>query len=536
MMIKYNSSLTVVDLLRSGVDAESAQMLREVGVTQRVMLCGIRSDQMDADMAGSGLGDADGILLGSDLTNSRHLMTLSLDHNQLGVMAARSIGKAVAGSGCIRSVSLRGNQLTDAGGLAIGDGVAQNKTLTNLDLRENAIAGSGSAVVAAAVLGSVSLQTFAEIPLQQLRSGQLESLELKGRALGPTEMRVLAALFSDNSSTVELDLSGNALCNVLKTGEGKYTAEGIGEFSKALEVNRSITSLNLKDNSLCGSKFKTNERNHQGAQFLAEALRHNRTLTEIKLDSNQFGDVGWKAMFEALRDAPENKFVVWDIASHGITNGVCESIAEYLRTTQTLRTLNLRANNIGAVGAIAIAEALPVNTSLTALDLRLNMLTDAADKKVVQAALDSPHLISFGEVPIRELRNDTITELNLKGKSLGPAEGRVLAGLLGSGNATSGDVSLGNKSVTMLDVGANSLTEPVLLHLVNTVQLHDRIKVLALEESSMPVSVVRCLTEYIKVTGSLTDLKLAGNPLSTDSVKALKAANANRATKISIEA
>ena len=64
-------------------------------------------------------------------------------------------------------------------------------------------------------------------------------------------------------------------------------------------------------------------------------------------------------------------------------------MAELLRTVDSLTTLNLFDNEISAEGGVAIAEALKVNGSLTALDVRYNFeggpLADQADAALMEA-------------------------------------------------------------------------------------------------------------------------------------------------------
>ena len=91
--------------------------------------------------------------------------------------------------------------------------------------------------------------------------------------------------------------------------------------------------------------------------------------------------------------------------------------------------LNLFENRIGAEGAAAIGEALKVNRSLTSLDTRSDNISGAAAQQLAEAALGSA-LEVFGEVPVKQLRADTLTQLDLARKELGPAEAIVLAKLV----------------------------------------------------------------------------------------------------------
>ena len=92
--------------------------------------------------------------------------------------------------------------------------------------------------------------------------------------------------------------------------------------------------------------------------------------------------------------------------------------------------MDLWGNSIGVEGGKAIGEALKVNASLTSLDTRDNAIDGDGAAQLVAAVLGSKSLLSFGKVPMKELRADELTELDLSNKHLGPTEGRVLGGLV----------------------------------------------------------------------------------------------------------
>ena len=71
-----------------------------------------------------------------------------------------------------------------------------------------------------------------------------------------------------------------------------------------------------------------------------------------------------------------------------------------------------------------------VRSSLTAVDTRQNRIDGEGAEQLAAAVLGSFSMVAFGEVPIKELRADTLTTFDLSGKVLGPTEAIVLAGLL----------------------------------------------------------------------------------------------------------
>ena len=65
-----NGSLTVTNLLRNELDAESAKMLAEVAKLKGISLCGIQRNQTTANFSKQGLHSPDAILLASDLSQA----------------------------------------------------------------------------------------------------------------------------------------------------------------------------------------------------------------------------------------------------------------------------------------------------------------------------------------------------------------------------------------------------------------------------------------------------------------------------------
>ena len=63
-------ALTVTNLLKNGLDAESAKMLAEVAKQKGISLCGIQRDQTTADFSDKNLQPPDAILLASDLSQA----------------------------------------------------------------------------------------------------------------------------------------------------------------------------------------------------------------------------------------------------------------------------------------------------------------------------------------------------------------------------------------------------------------------------------------------------------------------------------
>lgn len=195
---------------------------------------------------------------------------------------------------------------------------------------------------------------------------------------------------------------------------------------KLLKVNVTLTTVCLCENQI-GS---------EGAAAIGTALMGNTTLKALYLDDNEIGDEGGAA------------------------------IAEALRVNATLTKLGLTGTGIGDEGMAAIAEALYVNATLTILDMNNNYGTTrggTAARRLANAALASKSLVEFSQVPIAQLRANTLTELDISEFRCGImelTESMVVAGLMNisrklrtltfDGNVCSTDVFLALKRNTTL--------------------------------------------------------------------------------------
>ena len=114
--------------------------------------------------------------------------------------------------------------------------------------------------------------------------------------------------------------------------------------------------LDLSSNQLCGiNAYGQGIYTAKGITAIAEALKVTGSLTSLELQWNEIGDKGAAA------------------------------IAKGLSNNGSLTELNIAVNHLGPEGAKAIAKGLSNNGSLTKLDLLYNQLDESA-KAALRAA------------------------------------------------------------------------------------------------------------------------------------------------------
>ena len=92
--------------------------------------------------------------------------------------------------------------------------------------------------------------------------------------------------------------------------------------------------------------------------------------------------------------------------------------------------LNLSFNKLGPEGAKVLAPAIAVCASITRIDVRYNAIAGDGAWQLSAAVLGNEKIEVFNEVPIKEMRADSFTELDLSDKRIGVEGGMVVVGLL----------------------------------------------------------------------------------------------------------
>ena len=90
----------------------------------------------------------------------------------------------------------------------------------------------------------------------------------------------------------------------------------------------------------------------------------------------------------------------------------------------------LTGSRLGVDGAVALARAIAVCPSLTHIDVRGNDIAGEGAAELSAAVLGKPTIESFNCIPVKEMRADALSELNLSKTQIGVEGAMVVAGLL----------------------------------------------------------------------------------------------------------
>ena len=223
--------------------------------------------------------------------------------------------------------------------------------------------------------------------------------------------KAICEALEQNKTLKELDISGEKFgkSNIGGTAGAKHVAKMVG-------INGGLTSIDLSRNQLCGilryvDVGQQGSYTSEGITAITNALRVNGGLTVTNLLGNQL-------------DAESAKMLAEVAKQKGIS--LCG-----IQRDQT--TADFSNQNLKLPDAIMLASDLSqavVTRALTRVDVRQNNIAGDGPVQLATAVLGNLKIEMFNEIPIKEMRANSLTELDLKGKDVGVEGGMVVAGLI----------------------------------------------------------------------------------------------------------
>ncbi|XP_030626066.1 NLR family CARD domain-containing protein 3 [Chanos chanos] len=377
-------------------------------------------------------------------------------------------------------------------------------------------------------------------------SNCLDSASLKRllpQLLYCTKLRMESNVFKDDTMELLGSLLSAKDCHIqnLSLAENSISSKGVKALSRALLVNRTLTTLDLRGNSI-GNK---------GAKTLAEALKMNQVIVTVNLQNNHIEDEGARALADVLQT--NRKLSALNLQKNSIGPDGVKRMAEALKKNQILQDLNLSSNPLGDVGTAALAQALTVNHTLRCLRLQSSSVSDkgmAALMRSLRTNRGVTTLIlrenSIGVEGAKAIAkalkdNNTLQDLDLTANLLHD-EGVTAIGaamkvnqalktvhlqwnfLKGCAAKALAQALLSNTSLQLLDLQENALGDEGVVALAVALKTNSSLSVLFLQGVSAGISGAVALAEALKVNTTLHTIDLRGNCIGMGGAKALSSA------------
>ena len=267
--------------------------------------------------------------------------------------------------------------------------------------------------------------------------------------------------------------------------------------SRSLGSNLQITKLDLSFYPL-GYLFCE-------CSALAEAIKHNSTITQLGLLGCELGTSDFTALAEAIKH--NSTITMLSLSANELGAGDCCALAEVIKHNSTITHLDLRYNKLGTGNCTALAEAIKHNSTITHLDLS-------------QTELGTGDFTGLAEA-IKH--NSTITQLCLSWNKLGSGYCTGLA-----------EAIKRNSTITQLDLSGNELGSGDCTALAEAIKDNSTITQLDLSRNQLGTGDPTALAEAIKHNSTLKKLNLSRNDFNADDVIALAEAS-NHSSLITVE-
>ncbi|XP_035002683.1 NLR family CARD domain-containing protein 3 isoform X1 [Hippoglossus stenolepis] len=365
------------------------------------------------------------------------------------------------------------------------------------------------------------------------------NLRLENNRFKDDVMELLGSLLSAKDCHIQrISLAENAISN-----------KGAKALSRALLVNRTLTSLNLRNNNI-GSK---------GAKFLAEALKMNQVLVSINFQNNAIEEEGAEALAEVLQC--NRKLVSLNLRKNSVGAGGAKRIAEALKTNRTLTKLILCSNQLGDKGTIALAEALTHNHTLLSLQLQSNSISDRGMTALTKALRLNRGLVSLNlrenSIGVEGAKNmahalhenNSLQDLDLTANLLHDEGVQAIAGAIkfnqgltslhlqwnfikSTATKALAHALLSNSTMQLLDLQENSIGNEGVIFLAEALKTNVSLRTLCIQGVSAGTSGAIAMAKALMTNQTLQTLDFRGNTVGMQGAKALaNALKSNRSLK-----
>lgn len=316
------------------------------------------------DLCKQSLGVAGCNLVTEALTNNSAIASLLLGTNGIGDLGAKDVARLIQSNNNLEIIYLGCNAISTTGIAALAEALSDNQSVTGLWLKRNPI-------------GVVGAYYLAEM-LRHNRS--IRTLDLVNTQIGAEGLAAILEVLTYTNRTVErLYLGGNQI--------QPSDASLLGNL---LANNSVITGLLLNVNHLGDS----------GVIVLAGGLKENKTLIDLGLASNGMGVEGCNSLLAALSTHPAmGNLDLGYSPSTRVLGAECNqigdigasAIANFLKSHSTLSKLNLARNGITEEGKIALIAGLEINQKLCDLTL------DGKPDNRIELLLKRNHSLNLGK-------------------------------------------------------------------------------------------------------------------------------------------
>jgi len=316
------------------------------------------------DLCKQGLGVMGCHLVTEALTHNDAIASLLLGTNGIGDPGAKDVARLIQCNNRLEIVYLGCNAISSTGIAALAEALMHNQSVTGLWLKRNPIGVAGAYYLAEMLRRNTSIRT----------------LDLVNTQIGDEGLAIILEVLTYTNRTVERVYLGG---NQIQANQAALLANLLAE-------NPVITGLFLNVNHL----------GDRGVTVLAGGLAENKTPIDLGLASNGIGVEGCDRLLAALQTHPaignldlgySPSTQVLKAKPNQIGDVGASAIANFLKDNQTLFKLNLAKNRITEEGKIALITGLEINQKLR------DLILDGRSDRRIEVLLQRNRMLNLGE-------------------------------------------------------------------------------------------------------------------------------------------
>jgi hypothetical protein len=288
--ISGNTTLAVLDCRANQMGLQGAAEFTTMAnsalqVLNHIPLRSLREEDYQTEelnLSGAELERGDGVLL-SWIAKSCPLSLTTLDissNPEMGPEGVDAIAHQLPSQKALTSLDLSNTTLTGTTGqqqgplMTLGLHISTNHVLTTLRLSGNLLTGEYHPI-------SPILSGWEALMKGLRKNRQLRVLDVASNGLGPEGAMMLADVLLTKGVTLEeINLASNCLTNT------SHDMRGVEAIATAIEHSRSLRSLDLSSNQLCGTSLAPIR---TGVDMLTDAMAGSCSLEWIQLEGNFIG-------------------------------------------------------------------------------------------------------------------------------------------------------------------------------------------------------------------------------------------------------
>ncbi|CAF3894139.1 unnamed protein product [Adineta steineri] len=325
-----------------------------------------------------------------------------------------------------------------------------------------------------------------------------------------------------------IQIRNNKVLTILELSHNRIGNNGAQYLYDAFKENKTLIKLNLEGNpgSYCATvsaaiqirdnkvlttlNLSHNEIGNNGIQYLYDACKVNKTLIKLNLEGNP--GIYCTTVSAAIQIRNNKVITMMDLLGNHIEDTGTQYLANALQNNATITELNLSRNEISDIGVQYLADMLRNNTTLVTLDLSNNAIEDIGAQELFNSLETNKTIMKV------RLDYNKSKYCEAIGIAIGIQNDKTLTSIdLRWHQYGDNEIKLlanelyKNKTITYMNLRENKISDTGIKYLANALKNNKVLTILELSYNQISNNGLQCLDDALKENKTLIKLNLEGN-------------------------